>query len=552
MNIRNYWVVFLLLLSSLMVVNTINAAPQMPARIGGSLTVDGVTVTQSTASGYTISVTRSDGTAYNPSADDTDGLNGFDSYMIDIPIYDENDQPGGAVSGEFAVLHVFLDGKEINVTTPLNGKITVADYGTTTVLDIEADIPKPDISVTDQSAPVDDLDMKFGTITTNTGLDKIITIKNDGNAELIMGNLGVADTLDTPFSLVSNNCNGSTLLPSDTCTVSVRCEPLAVGAYTDSLDIPSNDHDESSLTMQVSCTGTPPVPDIDVTDAIGGANDHNMPFAKLREGLSLKRAVHILNRGESDLVIGEIGLAGALAGAFSIDTDNCSEQTISVGAGCILNITFSPPVGDFSGTLIIPSNDPDEETITITLSGLGVGSKDNNPPAMPKLLYPADGEQGVNTAPQFKWEESSDPDRQKVTYTLYCGRDINFVGAETTVIASITEFQTMFAWNSAGVLFFGATAIGGIRSRRKMRTLLLTLAIVSVVMTACGGGGGGGGTTPSGGSQLNPQDQDVTVSTDLTQTVSGLISGTTYYWKVVADDGNGGVVESDVRSFKTL
>jgi hypothetical protein len=37
----------------------------------------------------------------------------------------------------------------------------------------------------------------------------------------------------------------------------------------------------------------------------------------------------------------------------------------------------------------------------------------------------------------------------------------------------------------------------------------------------------------------------------VSQPVSGLQTGTTYYWKVIADDGYGGVAESDVSTFST-
>ena len=41
------------------------------------------------------------------------------------------------------------------------------------------------------------------------------------------------------------------------------------------------------------------------------------------------------------------------------------------------------------------------------------------------------------------------------------------------------------------------------------------------------------------------------VVADISNTVSGLKSGTTYYWKVVADDGKTGTAESDIWSFTT-
>ena len=117
-------------------------APPMPARIGGSVTVDGTPLTQATDDGYTFTVTKQDGTAYvdfnGVPAQDLDGLNASDFYLIDIPIYDAADQPGGANPGDTAVIHVFKDGSELSVTSPANGEFTVGDSGTNTQMDLMA------------------------------------------------------------------------------------------------------------------------------------------------------------------------------------------------------------------------------------------------------------------------------------------------------------------------------------------------------------------------------------------------------------------------------
>ncbi len=45
---------------------------------------------------------------------------------------------------------------------------------------------------------------------------------------------------------------------------------------------------------------------------------------------------------------------------------------------------------------------------------------------------------------------------------------------------------------------------------------------------------------------------DINTSYDkVTQVLSGLKAGTTYYWKVVLSDDNGGITESETRSFTT-
>ena len=102
-----------------------------PYRIGGTVTVDGSQLTQASDSGYIFVVTEQDGNDYSPEALDTDGLNGSNWYIIDIPIYDASDQQGGANPGDTAVIHVYRNGEELTVTSPANGSLTVGQAGRT-------------------------------------------------------------------------------------------------------------------------------------------------------------------------------------------------------------------------------------------------------------------------------------------------------------------------------------------------------------------------------------------------------------------------------------
>ena len=133
-------IVFALFLLSLSVMAW--AAPPLPARIGGTVTVDGTQLTQATATGYTFEVTKLDGTAYVPAAEDTDGLNASNWYIIDIPIYDQNDQPGGAKPGDTAVIHVYKDAAELG-----QGHLIVGDSGSTTQIDLVVNTTPVDIYV---------------------------------------------------------------------------------------------------------------------------------------------------------------------------------------------------------------------------------------------------------------------------------------------------------------------------------------------------------------------------------------------------------------------
>lgn len=112
------------------------AGPVLPARIGGSVTVDGVKLTQATSAGYVLRVTGKDGKGFSPPAENKSGLNKKGIYLIDIPIYDPNSQPEGAKPKSTAVIHVLKNGVELKVVKPSLGKILVGKGGTITSVDL--------------------------------------------------------------------------------------------------------------------------------------------------------------------------------------------------------------------------------------------------------------------------------------------------------------------------------------------------------------------------------------------------------------------------------
>ena len=81
----------------------------------------------------------------------------------------------------------------------------------------------------------------------------------------------------------------------------------------------------------------------------------------------------ISNRGGADLEIGTVDLTGGDASEFSIEDDNCSNQTVAPSGTCTVDVVFSPTsTGSKSTNLSIPSNDPDTPTLNVPLSGTGV------------------------------------------------------------------------------------------------------------------------------------------------------------------------------------
>ena len=121
-----------------------------PARIGGTVIVDGTQITQATDAGYTFVSSKQNANSYVPAAEDNDGLNASDWYVINIPIYDPNNQPGGANPGDTALIHVYKDGSKLSVTSPYNGQFSVGASGSSTKIDLSVNTAPP-IAYVEQS-----------------------------------------------------------------------------------------------------------------------------------------------------------------------------------------------------------------------------------------------------------------------------------------------------------------------------------------------------------------------------------------------------------------
>jgi hypothetical protein len=143
--------------------------------------------------------------------------------------------------------------------------------------------------------------------------------------------------------------------------------------------IPSNDADEP--TVNVSLTGTgmvPATPEITVTPT-------SLAYGTVPVGTaSTLQPVTVRNDGTADLVSGTVTLGGANPDQFKMAPANdlCSGQTLAPAATCTLGIRFKPTsTGAKTASVVIPSNDADEPTVNVSLTGTGVAPEITVTPA---------------------------------------------------------------------------------------------------------------------------------------------------------------------------
>jgi len=157
-------------------------------------------------------------------------------------------------------------------------------------------------------------------------------------------------------------------------------------------------------------------PAITVRDSIDPYDDLQVPFGSVTEGSLSEATVTIANDGDDSLIIGAVG---TLEAPFSIETDNCSQETLTPGASCTLAVRFEPTTtGTFNDSFDIPSDDPDEDPVTVNVSGTGTAECLDNLDCTPES-YCAKSEgicdsMGVCT---------SRPDDCPLLYNPVCGCD---------------------------------------------------------------------------------------------------------------------------------
>jgi len=95
--------------------------PDIPCSIGGTVTINGEQLIRPHDSGLVIIATREDMSSFNPAAKDDNGLGNLDWYNVKVPLY----EPDGVEPGETIILHVYLNGSKLLVTSPAGGHLVL-------------------------------------------------------------------------------------------------------------------------------------------------------------------------------------------------------------------------------------------------------------------------------------------------------------------------------------------------------------------------------------------------------------------------------------------
>ncbi|RYD23740.1 MAG: choice-of-anchor D domain-containing protein [Verrucomicrobiaceae bacterium] len=240
-------------------------------------------------------------------------------------------------------------------------------------------IPVPEIAVEQPSG----YDLSAGSATVHfqsavggTGNTEVFTIRNTGSATLSGLALTVSGEASREFPFTPPAVNS--LAPGASTTFQVTFQPTVEGIRSATLQIASNDADESPFNIVLEGNG-PSLPEISVslanstqlTDGVSTVGFGNVTLGAIAETQNLT----ITNTGAANITGLAITTDGLHIGDFTVG--NPGATFLPPGASTTVRVTFQPSAAGLrSGSIHIASNDADENPFDIALTGTGIAMPD--------------------------------------------------------------------------------------------------------------------------------------------------------------------------------
>lgn len=183
----------------------------------------------------------------------------------------------------------------------------------------------------------------------------VVTLDNANSTSLNVSNV----TVTGPF-VQTNNCVGTPVASSGSCTINVSFKPTSAGPAAGTLTITDND---------ITGTQTIPLSGVGFTMM---ASVSNLSFGSVPLGMaSSPMPVSITNKTSAGMTVGPISIGGIQDfGEFS-QTNNCP-ATLAAGASCTIQVTFAPlHLGLTNFPILTAFYGSPESPLSVSLSGTG-------------------------------------------------------------------------------------------------------------------------------------------------------------------------------------
>lgn len=252
-------------------------------------------------------------------------------------------------------------------TDPCNANGSESVFGATGLDndgDLAYDAADSDCAAAEPNIAVSPLDLNFGVVFVGDSSALTTQIDNTGTADLTVSGVATSGGTSAEFS-ISAPATPFTVAAGGSQTVTVTYAPVDPGTDSGALEITSDDPDEPTVSVTLSGTGElAPVADINLDPS-------SLDFGTVTVGNTSTLTSQIQNLGTADLEVTAIGPTGGTSAEFSVSAP-ATPFTIAVGGSQAISVTYAPTDATTdTGAIAIDSNDPDEPTVELALSGTG-------------------------------------------------------------------------------------------------------------------------------------------------------------------------------------
>lgn len=298
--------------------------------------------------------------------------------------------------------------------------------------------------------------MPFGSVHVNTNFNQTLVIDNSatlpGANDLTVTSMAISGADASQFAFTDHGCSGQACTLGTPIVVSpgadfenvvIRCRPTSRGDKTATLTI-TGDQDSGANTVTLTCTGTEP--EINLTDTdlafgneiIGGTNPQ----------LTFSIENTFTGTGQETLDF-TITKGGANPTIFTVSPPCTSTCTVAPGGSQLITVTFTPTARQaYSATLTIASDDIDEPSLIVTLSGTGIAPVIGNPmPAGLTLAFP-NTDVGATSAPLSASIQNTGDSALNISSVTLVGAQANqFAITSGSTGAHVVAAGASDAWN---------------------------------------------------------------------------------------------------------
>jgi hypothetical protein len=225
----------------------------------------------------------------------------------------------------------------------------------------------PAFTVTGSATPtiaVATTSLAFGSVSVGASASRTFAISSTGTATLT-GSVALANGTSNEYSVSPVTFS---VAPGASQVVTVTYGPVDTIADAGSLVVTSNDAAHPSVSVALTGVGTTAVlPAIALSPT-------TLDFGTVNVGASSSRTTQIQNTGAAALTVASVARCAtpATSAEFTWSTPSAAPLTIAAGQSVTMTVSYDPTdVGAEAGCLVITSDDTQNPTVQLTVSGTG-------------------------------------------------------------------------------------------------------------------------------------------------------------------------------------